>query len=142
LKDARFYLNGEPVRLVGLTRHADSPEHGLAETVTVMTADYTDLKRLNMVFSRPVHYPQADAILDFCDRNGILLIPEVPSWQLSGFQMGLSTMEDLAKQQLTEMINEDFNHPQYGRGALERDRFHQPRRPSLCAPHDRGCQNP
>ncbi len=111
LKDARFYLNGEPVRLVGLTRHADSLEHGLAETVTVMTADYTDLKRLNMVFSRPVHYPQAETILDYCDRNGILLIPEVPSWQLGAFQMGLSTMEDLAKQQLAEMIHEDFNHP-------------------------------
>jgi beta-galactosidase len=25
LRDARFYLNGEPVRLVGVTRHADSP---------------------------------------------------------------------------------------------------------------------
>jgi beta-galactosidase/beta-glucuronidase len=111
LKDAQFFLNGEPVRLVGLTRHADSPEYGLAEPYTVMAQDYDDLKRLNMVFSRPVHYPQADYILDYCDRNGILLIPEVPSWQLGAFQMGLSTMEDRAKQQLTEMIHEDFNHP-------------------------------
>jgi beta-galactosidase/beta-glucuronidase len=36
LRDARLYLNGEPVRLVGLTRHADSPAHGLAEPVTAM----------------------------------------------------------------------------------------------------------
>jgi beta-galactosidase/beta-glucuronidase len=57
LADARFTLNGEPMRLVGLTRHADSPRHGLAETVTVMARDYDDLKTLNMVFSRPVHYP-------------------------------------------------------------------------------------
>ncbi len=111
LKDARFTLNGEPLRLVGLTRHADSPGNGLAETVTAMTADYDDLKRLNVVFSRPVHYPQADTILDYCDRNGILLIPEVPAWQLGAFQMGLPKMQDLAKQQLTEMIAEDFNHP-------------------------------
>ena len=111
LGEAQFYLNGEPVRLVGLTRHADSPEHGLAETVTVMTADYDDLKRLNMVFSRPVHYPQSEFILDYCDRNGILLIPEVPAWQLTAAQMADPDMLELAQQQLSEMIAANFNHP-------------------------------
>jgi beta-glucuronidase len=111
LADARFYLNGEPVRLVGFTRHADSPERGLAESVTVMAADYDDLKRLNMVFSRPVHYPQSEFILDYCDRNGILLIPEVPAWQLRADQMADPEMLELAKQQLREMIIDQFNHP-------------------------------
>ena len=111
LKDAQFYLNGEPVRLVGLTRHADSPEHGLAETVTVMAADYDDLKRLNMVFSRPVHYPQAEFIFDYCDLNGILLIPEIPTWQLSQEQMANPDMRELSRQQLREMITANFNHP-------------------------------
>ena len=111
LRDAQFLLNGEPVRLVGLTRHADSPEFGLAETVTVMAADYDDMRRLNMVFSRPVHYPQDDFILDYCDRNGILLIPEVPAWQLSARQMADPDMLALAQQQLGEMIAADFNHP-------------------------------
>jgi beta-glucuronidase len=111
LKEARFYLNGEPMRLVGLTRHADSPWHGLAETVTMMTRDYDDLKTLNMVFSRPVHYPQHEFILDYCDRNGILLIPEVPAWQLKEYQMGSEGMRELEKQQLREMIDAAFNHP-------------------------------
>jgi beta-galactosidase/beta-glucuronidase len=111
LKDAQFHLNGEPVRLVGFTRHADSPEHGLAETVTVMAADYDDLKRLNMVFSRPVHYPQSEFILDYCDRNGILLIPEVPAWQLTAAQMVDPYMRELEQQQLREMIAANFNHP-------------------------------
>jgi beta-glucuronidase len=111
LKEARFYLNGEPVRLVGLTRHADSPSHGLAETVTTMARDYEDLKSLNMVFSRPVHYPQHEFILDHCDRHGILLIPEVPAWQLKEQQMGSEHMQELEKQQLREMIDAAFNHP-------------------------------
>src|SRR6266498_1533072 len=55
LKDGYFYLNGEQVRLVGVTRHADYPGQGSAETVTAMAADYDDLKTLNEVFSRPVH---------------------------------------------------------------------------------------
>jgi beta-galactosidase/beta-glucuronidase len=111
LKEAHFYLNGEPVRLVGLTRHADSPGHGLAETVTIMTADYDDLKTLNMVFSRPVHYPQHEFILDYCDRHGILLIPEVPAWQLKEPQMQSPQMRELERQQLREMITAAFNHP-------------------------------
>lgn len=111
LKDARFYLNGEPVRLVGLTRHQDSPQSGLAETTTIMAADYDDLKMLNEVLSRPVHYPQSKFILDYADRHGILLIPEAPAWQLTQEQMNDDHMEELEKQQLREMIAADFNHP-------------------------------
>jgi len=111
LKGGRFYLNGEPVRLVGVARHADYPGQGSAETVTAMAADYNDLKTLNQVFTRPVHYPQAEFILDYADRHGILLIPEVPAWQLTQQQLSSQQMRDLEKQQLREMIVEDFNHP-------------------------------
>src|SRR5215216_192445 len=111
LKDGYFYLNGEPVRLVGITRHADSPGQGSAETVSAMAADYDDLKTLNEVLSRPVHYPQHKFILDYADRHGILLIPEVPAWQLTQEQMNSEQMQGLEKQQLREMILEDFNHP-------------------------------
>jgi len=111
LKEAKFLLNGEPVRLVGMTRHADSPEYGLAEPVTIMAADYEDMKRLNMVLSRPVHYPQADFILDYCDRNGILLVPEIPAWQIQAGHLGNAEVRSIAKQQLREMILKDVNHP-------------------------------
>jgi beta-glucuronidase len=96
---------------VGVTRHADSPQFGLAETVQIMAADYNDIKKLNEVLSRPVHYPQSEFILDYADRHGILLIPEVPAWQLTAFQMTLPIMQDLEKQQLREMIISEYNHP-------------------------------
>jgi beta-glucuronidase len=111
LREARLYLNGEPVRLVGLTRHADSPAHGLAEPVTVMAADFADLKRLNAVLSRPAHYPQADFILNYADRHGLLLIPEIPAWQLSAAQLAHPRIRMLARQQLQEMIRSQANHP-------------------------------
>jgi beta-galactosidase/beta-glucuronidase len=111
LKDAQFHLNGEPMRLVGMTRHQDSPEYGLAEPVTFMSAEYDDMKRLNMVFSRPVHYPQDESVLDYCDRNGILLIPEIPAWQIEAEHLSNANTLEAAKQQLGEMIEADFNHP-------------------------------
>jgi len=111
LKNGYFFLNGEPVRLVGVTRHEDYPGQGSAETVTAMAADYNDLKLLNEVLSRPVHYPQNEFILDYADRHGILLIPEIPAWQLTQQQMDSLQMRNLEKQQLSEMIAEDVNHP-------------------------------
>lgn len=111
LKNSQMILNGEPVRLVGITRHADSPQFGLAESVQIMAADYDDIKQLNEVLSRPVHYPQAEFILEYADRHGILLIPEIPAWQLSASQMAMPKMKTLEKQQLQEMITSEYNHP-------------------------------
>jgi Glycosyl hydrolases family 2, TIM barrel domain/Glycosyl hydrolases family 2, sugar binding domain/Glycosyl hydrolases family 2 len=111
LRNARLYLNGEPVRLVGLTRHTDSPEHGLAEPVTAMAADFSDLKRLHAVLSRPAHYPPARHTVDYADRRGLLLIPEIPAWQLSEAQLADPHIRTLARQQLREMIRSYANHP-------------------------------
>lgn len=111
VKNGEMFLNGEAVRLVGITRHADSPEFGLAETVQIMAADYQDIKSINEVLTRPVHYPQSDYILDYADRHGILLIPEIPAWQLTADQMALQKMRDLEKSQLLEMITSEYNHP-------------------------------
>jgi beta-galactosidase/beta-glucuronidase len=111
LKDGQFLLNGEPVRLVGMTRHVDSPEYGLAEPVSFMAADYDAMKRLNMVLSRPVHYPQDESVLDYCDRNGILLVPEIPAWQIEESHLRNELTIAAAKQQLSEMILASYNHP-------------------------------
>lgn len=110
LKGAHFYLNGEPMRLAGLTRHQDSPEQGLAETVEIMEADYADLKALNTVFSRPAHYSQPEFILDYCDRHGVLLIPEIPAWQLNPKQMMDPQIRELERQQIRETVAVNFNH--------------------------------
>ena len=111
LAHGRLLVNGEPVRLVGLSRHEDSPAHGLAETPAVVARDYNDLKTLNEVLTRPVHYPQSPLVLDYADRHGILLIPEVPAWQLTREQMANPRMQALEQQQLREMVESEANHP-------------------------------
>ena len=83
-------LNGERVRLTGLARHEDSPWEGLAETRGTMRHDYDDMKALHTTLSRPVHYPQNPYILDYADRHGILLIPEIPVWQFDEAQLSRS----------------------------------------------------
>ncbi len=111
LGHGKLLLNGERVRLVGLSRHEDSPGHGLAETPAVVAADYRDLKTLNEVLARPVHYPQSPRVLDFADRHGILMIPEVPAWQLTRVQMASPHMQALERRQLGELVASEANHP-------------------------------
>ncbi|MGA7931435.1 MAG: glycoside hydrolase family 2 TIM barrel-domain containing protein, partial [Candidatus Sulfotelmatobacter sp.] len=110
-----FHLNGERVRLMGAERLAGSnSEFGMAESTEQITSDHADMKHLNCVFTR-VHWPQDKRVLDYCDRNGILMQSEVPAWGAETFnRMGAQPDEDIMQnglEQLREMIARDRNHP-------------------------------
>lgn len=111
IRDRRLYINGQQVRLSGLDCHEDSPWEGSAETRGTMLYDYNDMKALGETLTRPVHYQQNQFIYDYADRNGILMIPEVPMWQFDEAQMENPKVIALARQQLTELINQNYNHP-------------------------------
>jgi beta-glucuronidase len=115
VKDSRFYLNGERIRLMGVERMAGSnPEFGMAEPTEWITHDHDDLKHLNCVFTR-VHWPQDKRVLDYCDRHGILMQSEIPAWGWDTFGgMGAEPDADIMENglaQLREMITRDRNHP-------------------------------
>lgn len=111
VRDRGLWLNGERVRLTGVTRHEESPQEGLAETRGTMKADWDDLKALHVVLTRPVHYPQHPYVLDYADRNGVLLVPEIPMWQFSEEQMADPKVLALAKAMTREMVEQARNHP-------------------------------
>jgi beta-galactosidase len=110
-----FYLNGERVRLMGAERMAGSnPEFGMAEPSAWISHDHADLKDLNCVYTR-VHWQQDRRVLDWCDRHGMLIQTEVPTWGGATFKdMGSEPSPDIMNnglEQLREMIERDRNHP-------------------------------
>lgn len=109
LTNGLFYLNGEPMRLLGVEWMPGShPTFGLAEPPARMRETLADLKRLNAVLTR-FHWQQDDAVLEFCDREGILVQEEVPAW---GTQpLDEPQLAALQEQHLREMILAHFNHP-------------------------------
>ena len=111
IRDRHLLVNGARVRLTGMTRHADSPWEGSAETAGTMRHDWEDMRSLNMHLTRPVHYAPDPQVLDFADRHGILLIPEIPVWQASEQQMSDPHYQELARQQLRELVTQAGNHP-------------------------------
>jgi len=115
VKDGGFYLNGERVWLMGVERMAGSnPQYGMAEPESWLVHDHDDLKELNCVFTR-VHWQQDVRVLDYCDRHGILLQEEVPTWGGATFSdMGDQPSPEVMQnglEQLREMIRRDRNHP-------------------------------
>ncbi|MBZ5666300.1 MAG: beta galactosidase jelly roll domain-containing protein [Acidobacteriia bacterium] len=115
VQDGGFYLNGEHVRLMGVERMAGgNPGFGMAEPDEWIAHDHRDLKYLNCIFTR-VHWPQDKRVLEYCDRHGILLQTEVPTWGSATFKdMGAQPDVDIMEnglEQLREMIARDRNHP-------------------------------
>jgi beta-glucuronidase len=115
IKDCGFHLNGERVWLMGVERMAGSnPEFGMAEPGAWIRHDHDELKELNCVFTR-VHWQQDRRTLDYCDRHGILIQEEVPTWGPATFEgMGAEPAPDILENglaQLREMISRDRNHP-------------------------------
>lgn len=122
VRGTAFYLNGERVRLMGVERMAGSnPEFGMAEPAEWIQHDHDDLKHLNCVFTR-VHWPQDKRVLDYCDRHGIFIQTEVPTWGPDTFRgMGDQPDADIMQngfEQLREMIARDRNHPCIGSWGL------------------------
>lgn len=114
-RDNGFYLNGERVRLMGVERMAGSnPEFGMAEPSHWIDHDHADMQELNCVYTR-VHWPQDRRVLDYCDRNGILIQTEVPAWGPKTFEgmKGEPSAEIMENGlgQLREMVAEARNHP-------------------------------
>ena len=115
IRDTAFYLNGEKVRLMGVERMAGSnPEYGMAEPAEWIAHDHADMKELNCIYTR-VHWPQDRAVLDWCDRHGMLIQTEVPTWGGNTFH-GMTTepsaeIMNNGLEQLREMIGRDRNHP-------------------------------
>jgi beta-glucuronidase len=115
VKDGKFHLNGEQVRLMGVERMGGSnPEFGMAEPEDWINVDHADMKNLNCVFTR-VHWPQDKRVHEYCDRHGILMQTEVPAWGADTFRgIGPEPDADIMQnglEQLQEMIARDRNHP-------------------------------
>ncbi|WP_460543671.1 glycoside hydrolase family 2 protein [Echinicola sediminis] len=103
-----FMLNGEPIELIGFNRHQHYPYIGDAVPDALHYKDMLQFKEFGFNVMRTAHYPQDDAILDACDRLGILVYEEAPSWiDISKEAEWWDNFEQAAR----VMIRNHRNHP-------------------------------
>jgi beta-galactosidase len=105
---SKLLLNREPVRLMGVEWMPGShPERGMAETEQQLAERLRQIKHANCVITR-FHWQQGSKLLDWCDRNGLLVQEEIPHWQQPAEPD--DTWLPLARQHAEEMINRHYNH--------------------------------
>lgn len=121
-------INGEPVYLKGFGKHEDSDIVGRGFSIGIMKRDFELMKWIGSNSFRTSHYPYSEEIYQMADREGFLIIDEVPA--VGMFQSLMNFMEASTGKQtaffekettpvllkahlraIEEMIARDKNHP-------------------------------
>ena len=103
-----FFLNGKPYKLRGVCRHQDQKPIGVALTDEMHRRDFLLMKEMGANFIRISHYPQDDALLEMCDKLGMLAWEEIPVIDIVPDTPGYG---DHCERNLREMIRQHYNHP-------------------------------
>ncbi|HJV12906.1 MAG TPA: beta-glucuronidase, partial [Propionibacteriaceae bacterium] len=123
----RFLINGEPFYFTGFGKHEDLPVIGKGHSDAYLLHDFELLKWIGANSFRTSHYPYSEDVLDYADRQGIVIIDETAA---VGLNMGLGggifgaqgyrtfspeTANDATRevhaQAIRELIARDKNHP-------------------------------
>ncbi len=75
--DRGFFLNGERLQLRGTTWHQFYPGMGSALPNSRHVKDMENIREMGCNFFRTSHYPHAPAVIDACDRLGLLVLEEL-----------------------------------------------------------------
>jgi beta-galactosidase len=103
-----FKLNGKRVLLRGTQRHADHAGVAAAMSDEQVREEMKLIREMGANFIRLAHYQQDRLVLDLCDELGLMVWEEVP-WCRAG--VGDSAFQQNAKDMLSHMIDQHYNHP-------------------------------
>lgn len=106
-KHEGFLLNGKPVKMIGANRHQHYPYIGDAVPDALHFKDVWQFKQIGFNIIRTAHYPQDNALLDACDKLGILVYEEPPTWISIGDEAWFDNLEQAARR----MVRNHRNHP-------------------------------
>lgn len=106
--DEGFYLNGKPLKLIGVNRHQDLPGKANALSNAEHLRDMELIKSMGANFFRTAHYPQDPTILQACDRLGLIVTMEIP---LDHEITDSPEFYENCKIMMREMIRQYHNHP-------------------------------
>jgi beta-glucuronidase len=127
VRGIEFLINGLPFYFKGFGKHEDSAVRGKGHDDAYLVHDFALLNWIGANSFRTSHYPYADEVYDYADRQGIVVIDEVAA---VGQNMGLAggifggqnyatfspeTINDISQgvhaQAIRELIARDKNHP-------------------------------
>jgi beta-glucuronidase len=111
--DKQLLLNGKPIFLKGFGKHEDFPIFGRGTANPVIVKDFSLMKWTGANSFRTSHYPYDEEFMRMADREGFLVIDEIPAVGLyfHGDTTELAQRHAQCKQYISELITRDKNHP-------------------------------
>lgn len=111
--ETQILLNGNPIFLKGFGKHEDFPIFGRGTANPVIIKDFSLMKWAGANSFRTSHYPYDEEFMRMADREGFLIINEIPAVGLyfHGDAEQLRQRTELCKQYIEELITRDKNHP-------------------------------
>jgi beta-galactosidase len=109
-----LFLNGIHVAVHGVGYHQDREGKGWASEPEDVAADVAMMREMGVTGIRLTHYQHGQPIHDLADRDGLVLWDEIPlvsQWTLGESLQPTDGLRENARQQLRELIAQDFNHP-------------------------------
>ena len=107
-KGTRILLNGEPVKLKGISTHEEPiGRDGVAYSRSDMRELFNEAKQLGANFVRAAHYPYSRHAAKVADELGLLLWEEVPIYWNINWQ-NPETLE-IARDQVSRLVERDWN---------------------------------
>lgn len=124
IKNNQFFINNQPFYFTGFGRHEDTIAHGKGINLPQTVQDFNIMKKMGANSLRTSHYPYSYEAIQQANREGIVVIEEVPAVglfkdfhvNLQGGQKDGKTWRQLDtlknhKQALKEMIDRDHDCP-------------------------------
>lgn len=111
-----FFLNGKHYPLHGVNYHQESYESGWAMTDPQRERDYDMIRDMGCTAVRMAHYQHCGSEYDICDKLGLCVWTEIGIInKMTDDESEQHTLAegfaDNAKQQLRELIRQNYNHP-------------------------------
>jgi beta-galactosidase len=106
--DAGFFLNESYLDLRGVNRHQDRIDRGWAIGESEQDEDMALIEEMGATAIRLAHYQHAQYFYDLADRAGMVVWAEIP---LVNAITASAAFTNNARQQLTELIRQNYNHP-------------------------------
>ena len=106
--DNGFFLNGRRYALHGVNRHQERLDKGWAISKRDHEEDFALITEMGCTGIRLSHYQHADYAYELCDKAGLVVWAELP---LVNDISHTPAFADNARQQLRELIKQNYNHP-------------------------------
>jgi beta-galactosidase len=108
-----FFLNGEPMKILGVCNHHDLGCLGAAVNTRALERQLEILKEMGCNGIRTSHNPPAPELLDLCDRMGFIVMDEAfDMWKIKKTDFDYSLdYDEWHKRDLEDMVLRDRNHP-------------------------------